>query len=53
MTLNCSDSNVEYTDSTGIDLHQFIVNTLHKNPKDREMLLHLELEMRNFVLDAR
>ncbi|KAH7727669.1 R3H domain containing protein [Aphelenchoides avenae] len=50
-TTSSRDSNVEYTDSTGIDLYTFIVNTLHKNPKDREMLLHLESEMRKFVLD--
>lgn len=27
------DSSQEYTDSTGIDLHEFIVNTLKKNPR--------------------
>lgn len=28
-----SDSSQEYTDSTGIDLHEFLVNTLKKNPR--------------------
>uniref|UniRef100_A0A8C3LU70 R3H domain-containing protein 2 n=1 Tax=Chrysolophus pictus TaxID=9089 RepID=A0A8C3LU70_CHRPC len=27
------DSSQEYTDSTGIDLHEFLVNTLKKNPR--------------------
>uniref|UniRef100_A0A8C5U5Z4 SUZ domain-containing protein n=1 Tax=Malurus cyaneus samueli TaxID=2593467 RepID=A0A8C5U5Z4_9PASS len=38
------DSSQEYTDSTGIDLHEFLVNTLKKNPRDRMMLLKLEQE---------
>ena len=28
-----SDSSQEYTDSTGIDLHEFLVNTLKNNPR--------------------
>lgn len=43
----------DFTDSTGIDLLQFVINTLHKNLKDREMLLSLETEMRKFVLDKK
>ncbi|KAM9737367.1 cAMP-regulated phosphoprotein 21 isoform 1-T3 [Menidia menidia] len=39
----------EYTDSTGIDLHQFIVNTLNSNPRDRMMLLKLEQDMIDFI----
>lgn len=27
------DSSQEYTDSTGIDLHEFLVNTLKNNPR--------------------
>lgn len=27
------DSSQEYTDSTGIDLHEFLVNTLQNNPR--------------------
>uniref|UniRef100_A0A3B4X4S1 R3H domain-containing protein n=1 Tax=Seriola lalandi dorsalis TaxID=1841481 RepID=A0A3B4X4S1_SERLL len=40
---------VEYTDSTGIDLHQFIVDTLNSNPRDRMMLLKLEQDMIDFI----
>ncbi|XP_074020973.1 R3H domain-containing protein 2 isoform X9 [Numenius arquata] len=29
------DSSQEYTDSTGIDLHEFLVNTLKKNPRNQ------------------
>jgi hypothetical protein len=32
----------QYTDSTGIDLTQFIINTLNKNTKDRMLMLKLE-----------
>lgn len=47
-----ADSNNEiYTDSTGIDLYSFIVNTLHKNAKDRIMLLHLEEHMTMLIND--
>ena len=31
-----------YTDSTGIDLTQFIISTLNKNTKDRMLMLKLE-----------
>uniref|UniRef100_I3J202 R3H domain-containing protein n=1 Tax=Oreochromis niloticus TaxID=8128 RepID=I3J202_ORENI len=44
-----TQSSVEYTDSTGIDLHQFIVDTLNSNPRDRMMLLKLEQEMTDFI----
>ncbi|CAN9503966.1 unnamed protein product [Ophioblennius macclurei] len=43
------ESSVEYTDSTGIDLHQFIVDTLNSNPRDRMMLLKLEQDMIDFI----
>ncbi|XP_045409518.1 R3H domain-containing protein 2 isoform X17 [Lemur catta] len=45
------DSSQEYTDSTGIDLHEFLVNTLKKNPRDRMMLLKLEQEILEFIND--
>ncbi|XP_076776597.1 R3H domain-containing protein 2 isoform X6 [Arvicanthis niloticus] len=45
------DSSQEYTDSTGIDLHEFLVNTLKKNPRDRMMLLKLEQEILDFISD--
>ncbi|CAH1241639.1 R3HDM1 [Branchiostoma lanceolatum] len=37
-----SSQDKEYTDFTGVDLHQFIVDTLKNNPRDRMMLLKLE-----------
>ncbi|XP_019119906.1 cAMP-regulated phosphoprotein 21 isoform X2 [Larimichthys crocea] len=43
------ESSVEYTDSTGIDLHQFIVDTLNSNPRDRMMLLKLEQDMIDYI----
>ncbi|XP_070703211.1 cAMP-regulated phosphoprotein 21 isoform X2 [Pempheris klunzingeri] len=43
------ESSVEYTDSTGIDLHQFIIDTLNSNPRDRMMLLKLEQDMIDFI----
>uniref|UniRef100_A0A5F4VQV9 Uncharacterized protein n=1 Tax=Callithrix jacchus TaxID=9483 RepID=A0A5F4VQV9_CALJA len=45
------DSSQEYMDSTGIDLHEFLVNTLKKNPRDRMMLLKLEQEILEFIND--
>ncbi|KAM3858461.1 cAMP-regulated phosphoprotein 21 [Diretmus argenteus] len=44
------ESSVEYTDSTGIDLHQFIVDTLNSNPRDRMALLKLEQDMIDFII---
>jgi len=44
---------MEYTDSTGIDLHQFIVETLNSNPRDRMMLLKLEQDMIDFITSNR
>ncbi|PIK46586.1 putative R3H domain-containing protein 2 [Apostichopus japonicus] len=38
----------EFTDSKGVNLHQFIVDTLRK-PQDRTMLLHLEKELADLV----
>ncbi|XP_066431245.1 R3H domain-containing protein 1 isoform X1 [Eleutherodactylus coqui] len=43
------DSSQEYTDSTGIDLHEFLVNTLKSNPRDRMMLLKLEQDILDFI----
>ncbi|KAB1256549.1 R3H domain-containing protein 2 [Camelus dromedarius] len=45
------DASQEYTDSTGIDLHEFLVNTLKKNPRDRMMLLNLTQEILEFIND--
>uniref|UniRef100_A0A672PAG0 R3H domain containing 1 n=1 Tax=Sinocyclocheilus grahami TaxID=75366 RepID=A0A672PAG0_SINGR len=43
------DSSQEYKDSTGIDLHRFLVNTLKNNPRDRMMLLKLEQDILDFI----
>ncbi|XP_042328460.1 cAMP-regulated phosphoprotein 21 isoform X5 [Sceloporus undulatus] len=45
------DCSQEYTDSTGIDLHEFLVNTLKNNPRDRMILLKMEQEIIDFIND--
>lgn len=41
-----SDSSTEqYTDSSGIDLSQFIADTLNRNYKDRMLLLQIEQDL--------
>lgn len=48
------DSSTEtYTDSSGVDLQQFIVDTLHKNQKDRLMLLKVEQELILLIKDSK
>ncbi|CDW51966.1 R3H domain containing protein [Trichuris trichiura] len=42
----------KFTDSTGTDLEQFIISTLHKNAKDRQLLLETERELVAFIRDA-
>uniref|UniRef100_A0A915PBX1 Uncharacterized protein n=1 Tax=Setaria digitata TaxID=48799 RepID=A0A915PBX1_9BILA len=42
----------DYTDSTGINLLSFITCTLHKNSKDRLMLLQLEQHMTKLIKDT-
>uniref|UniRef100_A0A8C6K8A5 R3H domain containing 1 n=1 Tax=Nothobranchius furzeri TaxID=105023 RepID=A0A8C6K8A5_NOTFU len=44
-----ADSSQDYTDSTGIDLHEFLVSTLKGNPRDRIMLLKLEQDILDFI----
>ncbi|XP_076877156.1 R3H domain-containing protein 1 isoform X2 [Brachyhypopomus gauderio] len=46
------DSSQEYTDSTGIDLHEFLVNTLKNNPRDRGTLLKLEQDILDFITNT-
>ncbi|CAL8296609.1 unnamed protein product [Lota lota] len=43
------ESSVEYTDSSGVDLQQFISDTLNSNPRDRMALLKLERDMMDFI----
>ncbi|XP_041322786.1 cAMP-regulated phosphoprotein 21 isoform X3 [Pyrgilauda ruficollis] len=45
------DCSQEYTDSTGIDLHEFLINTLKNNPRDRMILLKMEQEIIDFIGD--
>ncbi|XP_076322643.1 uncharacterized protein LOC143231838 isoform X4 [Tachypleus tridentatus] len=48
------DSSTEtYTDSTGIDLQQFIIETLHKNQKDRLTMLKIEQELTSLIKDSK
>ncbi|XP_032780844.2 uncharacterized protein LOC116919078 isoform X2 [Daphnia magna] len=42
-----------YTDNTGVDLQHFIVETLHRNYKDRMTLLRIEQDMIALVRDAK
>uniref|UniRef100_A0A5S6QTY7 SUZ domain-containing protein n=1 Tax=Trichuris muris TaxID=70415 RepID=A0A5S6QTY7_TRIMR len=42
----------KFTDSTGTDLEQFIISTLHKNAKDRQLLLETERDLIAFLRDG-
>uniref|UniRef100_A0A8B9L0S5 cAMP-regulated phosphoprotein, 21 n=1 Tax=Astyanax mexicanus TaxID=7994 RepID=A0A8B9L0S5_ASTMX len=42
---------LEYTNSTGIDLEEFLITTLKSSPRDRLMLLKLEQDMTDFMTD--
>nr|XP_034343786.1 R3H domain-containing protein 2-like [Arvicanthis niloticus] len=46
-----SNSSQDHTDSTGIDLREFLVSTFKKNPRDRKVLLKLEQEILDFIND--
>ncbi|XP_012882504.1 PREDICTED: cAMP-regulated phosphoprotein 21 isoform X2 [Dipodomys ordii] len=46
------DCSQEYTDSTGIDLHEFLINTLKNNSRDRLILLKMEQEIIDFIGDT-
>ncbi|KAJ8679575.1 hypothetical protein QAD02_015362 [Eretmocerus hayati] len=46
------DSSTElYTDSTGVDLEQFIAETINRNQKDRTVLLKIEKDLIDFAKD--
>ena len=51
--ISFSDSSIEYKDSTGIDLEEFIKTTLNKNAKDRIALLKLEKELGEYIKDTK
>jgi hypothetical protein len=56
MCFNCdTDSSVDtpYKDSTGIDLEDFIKKTLNKTPKDRSMLIKLEVDLIKFIREPK
>lgn len=44
-------SSEQYTDQTGIDLDQFIAETLNRNAKDRALMLRIEQELVNLAKD--
>lgn len=43
------ENSLDYKDSTGVDLHEFMVKTLRENPRDRMMLLKLEKDFTEFI----
>ncbi|KAK3511680.1 hypothetical protein QTP70_014549 [Hemibagrus guttatus] len=45
------ESSLEYTDSTGIDLEEFLITTINSSHRDRLMLLKLEQDMIDFMTD--
>jgi len=49
--LSRDSSTEQYTDSTGVDLQQFIMDTLNRNQKDRILLLKIEQELVNLAKD--
>ncbi|XP_069703503.1 cAMP-regulated phosphoprotein 21 isoform X2 [Periplaneta americana] len=49
--LSRDSSTEQYTDSTGVDLQQFITDTLNRNQKDRILLLKIEQELVNLAKD--
>ncbi|XP_025830022.1 cAMP-regulated phosphoprotein 21 isoform X2 [Agrilus planipennis] len=49
--LSRESSSNQYTDTTGIDLDQFIAETLNRNAKDRAFMLRIEQELVNFAKD--
>ncbi|GMR42837.1 hypothetical protein PMAYCL1PPCAC_13032, partial [Pristionchus mayeri] len=50
-SLSRDSSATDYTDSSGVDLFSFICATLHKNEKDRSILLDLERQLLEFLKD--
>ncbi|XP_074107336.1 uncharacterized protein LOC141532758 isoform X1 [Cotesia typhae] len=50
-SLSRDNSTELYTDSTGIDLEQFIAVTINRNQKDRSVLLKIERELIEFAKD--
>lgn len=44
-------SSEQYTDTTGVDLEQFIAETLNRNGKDRALMLRIEQELVSLAKD--
>ncbi|KAJ8969375.1 hypothetical protein NQ317_002008 [Molorchus minor] len=49
--LSRDSSSEQYTDTTGVDLEQFIPETLNRNAKDRALMLRIEQELVNLAKD--
>ncbi|KAK6620027.1 hypothetical protein RUM44_006427 [Polyplax serrata] len=49
--LSRDSSTEQYTDNSGIDLNQFIADTLNRNYKDRMLLLQIEQDLISLVKD--
>lgn len=49
--LSRDSSSEQYTDTTGVDLEQFIAETLNRNAKDRALMLRIEQELVNLAKD--
>ncbi|PNF43000.1 hypothetical protein B7P43_G09564 [Cryptotermes secundus] len=49
--LSRDSSTEQYTDGTGVDLQQFIADTLNRNQKDRILLLKIEQELVSLAKD--
>lgn len=44
-------SSAEWVDSTGVDVHEFLINVLRTCARDRTILLKIEHDMTSFVND--
>ncbi|KAJ8925531.1 hypothetical protein NQ315_009370 [Exocentrus adspersus] len=51
--LSRDSSSEQYTDTTGVDLEQFIPETLNRNAKDRALMLRIEQELVNLAKDSK
>ncbi|KAK5647275.1 hypothetical protein RI129_002167 [Pyrocoelia pectoralis] len=49
--LSRDSSSEQYTDTTGVDLEQFIAETLNRNAKDRALMLRIEQELVSLAKD--
>nr|XP_039266505.1 uncharacterized protein LOC120341952 isoform X2 [Styela clava] len=47
------ESSIECVDSTGVDVHEFLITTLRNSTRDRAILLKIEHDMIDFVNDKK